>query len=90
MTIPHQELHTKIIFWTCLTRPQGNERAKGEPGLNLGPAHLFESSAEGNGESTRRAGLDFDFGHFERTEGDIGDDLGRGGTSQPDSGLVFV
>jgi hypothetical protein len=34
--------------------------------------------------------LDLDLGHLERAESDIGEDLGGGGTSEPDGRLVLV
>ena len=34
--------------------------------------------------------MDLDLGHLPRAESDIGEDLSRGGTSQPDGTLVLV
>lgn len=72
-----------------LTRPERDERAEGEAGVGSGETHLGDGSTEGNGESARRAGLDLDLGHFERAKGNVGEELGRGRASQPDSTLVL-
>jgi hypothetical protein len=73
-----------------LTRPEGDEGTEGVAGLNRLCAHLLESSAEGNGESTGGRGLDLDLCHFKRAKSDVGEDLSRGGTSKPDEGLVLL
>lgn len=77
------------IKLTDLTRPEGNEGTEGEAGLGSGPAHLSECSTHRDGEGASRAGLDLDLGHFQGAEGNIGKELGRGGTSKPDRALVF-
>ena len=71
-----------------LTGPEGNERTEGEPGFDRRCAHLGKSGAHGNGEGTSRAGLNLDFCHLPRAEGDIGEELRRSRASQPDSTLV--
>ena len=50
---------------------------------------MGESGAHGDGEGTGRAGLDFDLGHLPGAKSNIGENLSRGGTSQPDGTLVF-
>ena len=72
-----------------LTRPEGDEGAEGEAGVNSGAAHLSESSTSGDGECAGRAGLDLDLGHLERAESDVGEEFSRGGTREPDITLVF-
>ena len=52
--------------------------------------HFPDSSTEGSGEGTCRAGLDLDLGHFEGAEGNVGEYLGRSGTGKPDGRLVLV
>jgi len=73
-----------------LTRPEGDERAEGETIINRGGPHLGKGGAERSGEGTGRAGLDLDLEHFHRAQSEIGEDLSRGGTSEPDSGLVLL
>jgi len=72
-----------------LTRPERDEGTEGEPGVGSGNPHLGESSAHRDGEGTGRTGLDLNLGHLPRAESDIGKDLSRGGTSQPDGTLVL-
>lgn len=81
----------KSIYAKCayLTGPERDERAEGEAGLHLVGAHLGESSAEGGGEGTGRAGLNPDLGHLHGAQSNVGEDLSRGGTSKPDEGLVL-
>jgi len=47
-----------------LTRPQRNERAEGETGIDSGAAHFCPGGTEGNGEGTSRACLNLDLGHL--------------------------
>lgn len=73
-----------------LTGPEGDEGAEGVAGLSLGGLHLLESSTESDGEGAVGGSLNLDLGHLEGAEGDVGEDLGGGGTSEPDEGLVLV
>jgi hypothetical protein len=73
-----------------LSRPERDEGTEGEPGFNGGSPHLGKSGAHGDREGTSGAGLDLDLGHLPRAKGNIGEDLSRGGTSQPDGTLVVV
>jgi len=59
-----------------LTGPQRNDGAEGEAGLNLCAAHFCPGSTEGHGEGTGGAGLNFDLGHLQRAERDVGEKLG--------------
>ena len=74
---------------THLARPEGDDGAEGEAGLRLELAHLAERGEHGDGEGAGGAGLDLDLGHLQRAEGDIGEELGRGGARAPDEALVL-
>jgi hypothetical protein len=58
-----------------LTRPEGNERAEGETGLDFAGRHGSKSSTEAGREGADGAGLDLDLGHLQRAESDIGEHL---------------
>lgn len=75
---------------TNLTRPQrykGTERITSVSFLLL---HLSHSSTKARGECPIHTRLDLDFRHFQRAQGDIGEHLSGGGTSEPDGRLVLV
>jgi len=74
---------------TDLTGPEGDEGAEGVASLSPGGRDLLEGSAEGGGESAVGRSLDLDLDHLHRAESDVGEDLGGGGTSEPDEGLVL-
>jgi len=70
-----------------LSHPQGNQTlVEGIDALIL--QHLGHSLAEVVGESGN--GLDLDLGGLERRQGDIGEELGRSGSSQIQRGAVEV
>lgn len=73
-----------------LTGPQWNDRPEGEAGFNFCAAHFRPGSAEGNREGARGASLDFDLGHLQRAERNVGEKLGACGASEPDGALVLV
>jgi hypothetical protein len=79
-----------IYALAYLTGPEGDKGPEGEPGIHSGSPHLGESGAHGDRESTIRAGLDLDLGHLPRAKSDIGEELSRGGSSQPDGTLVLL
>jgi hypothetical protein len=74
---------------TNLTRPEGDDGTERIAGLSLGGPHLGEGSTEGDGEGAGRTCLNLDLGHLEGAECDIGEDFSRGGTGEPDEGLVL-
>ena len=73
-----------------LTGPEGDKGPEGEPSIDSGSPHPGESRAHGDRESTIRAGLDLDLGHLPGAKSDVGEELSRGGSSQPDGTLVFL
>jgi len=83
------EAPKRHICQAYLTRPEGDKGTEGEPGFGRGSPHLRESGAHGDWEGTSGAGLDFNLGHFPRAKSNIGEELSRGGTSQPDGTLVL-
>jgi hypothetical protein len=74
---------------THLTRPERDERAEGEAGLNLAGGHSGERGAEAGGEHADGARLDLDLGHLERAERDVREDLRAGGAREPDRAAVL-
>ena len=74
---------------TDLARPEGNEGTEGVARLGAEAAHLAEGSEHGDREGAGGGGLDLDLGHLEGAEGDVGEELGGGGTGEPDGTLVL-
>jgi len=72
-----------------LMRPEGDKGTEGEPGFGSGDPHLGESTTHGEGEGTGKAGLDLDLGHLPWAASNIGENLRRSGTCQPDGTFVL-
>ncbi len=73
-----------------LARPEGHDRAEGEAGHGAVGRHGVGGSNEAGGEGASRGGLDLDLDHLHGAEGNVGEDLGGGGTSEVDETTVLV
>ena len=79
-----------VITEPHLTGPQRNDGAEWETRLSTCAGHFRPGSTEGNGEAASGASLDFDLGHLERAERDVGEELCAGRAGEPDGFLVLL
>ena len=73
-----------------LTRPEGNNGAKGEAGRLLLSYHLADSREEGGGELALGGCLNLYLDHLKGAEGDVSEHLSRGRSSTPHQSLVLL